>query len=102
MKWTRGCSFSRAEAESTTLKELLERYLAEVTPLKKGTAPESARIQAFKKQPLAQRFVAGIRDVDIARYRDERLHKVCPGTAKPGPAGYCLVTMATTAKKPGY
>ncbi len=77
-----GLFVSRAEAESTTLKELLERYLAEVTPLKKGAAPESARIQAFMKQPLALRFVAGIRGVDIARYRDERLRKVCPGTAK--------------------
>lgn len=34
----KGVFISRAEAESTTLNELLERYLAEVTPLKKGAA----------------------------------------------------------------
>jgi len=34
----KGVFISRAEAESTTLKELLERYLVEVTPLKKGAA----------------------------------------------------------------
>ena len=78
----RGLFVSRAEAESTTLKELLERYREEVTPLKKGAAPEAARIRALLRHPLAQRFVASIRGVDIARYRNERLNKVSPGTVK--------------------
>ncbi len=34
------------------------------------------------RHPLAQRFVAGIRGVDIARYRDERLREVSPATVK--------------------
>jgi len=42
----KGMFISRAEAESTTLKELLERYLAEVTPLKKGAAAETNRLLA--------------------------------------------------------
>jgi len=78
----KGVFVSRAEAESTTLKELLERYLAEITPQKKGAAPEAARLRAFMKHPLAQRFVAGIRGLDIARLRDERLGKVSTGTVK--------------------
>lgn len=78
----RGVFVSRAEAESTTLRELLERYLEEVTPGKKGAAPEAARIRALLRWPLAQRIVAGIRGVDIARYRDERLRQVSPGTVK--------------------
>ena len=77
-----GLFVSRAEAESTTLRELLERYKEEVTPLKKGAESESARIRAFLKQSLAQRIVAGIRGVDIARYRDARLKKVSPATVK--------------------
>jgi len=32
--------------------------------------------------PLARRFVASIRGVDIARFRDERLRKVTPSTVK--------------------
>ncbi len=35
----KGAFVSRGEAESTTLKELLERYLEGVTPLKKGAEP---------------------------------------------------------------
>lgn len=78
----KGMFVSRAEAESTTLKELIQRYLEEVTPLKKGAAPETIRLQAFMRHPLAQRFVAGIRGVDIAHYRDERLREVSPATVK--------------------
>jgi len=89
-KWVRAVEYemdqgvfvSRAEAESTTLRELLERYKEEITPLKKGAAPESARIRAFLKHPLAHRIVASIRGVDIARYRDARLKKVSPATVK--------------------
>lgn len=78
----KGVFVSRAEAETTTLKELLKRYLEEVTPHKKGAAPEANRIRAFMRHPLARRFVAGIRGVDIASYRDERLRVVSSGTVK--------------------
>jgi integrase len=78
----RGAFVSRAEAESTTLKELLERYLTEITPLKKGAEPETNRLRLMMRHPLAGRFVAGVRGVDIARWRDERLRKVTPATVK--------------------
>lgn len=89
-KWARaievemdaGAFVSRAEAESTTLHDLLERYLEEVTPLKKGAEPETNRLRAMMRHPLARRFVAGIRGMDIARWRDERLRKVAPATVK--------------------
>lgn len=77
-----GLFVSRLEAESTTLRELLERYLVEITPLKKGAAPEAIRIRAMLRHPLMCRIVAGVRGVDIARYRDERLKAVSPSTVK--------------------
>ena len=78
----KGVFVSRAEAESTTLRELLERYLGEVTPLKKGAAAETNRLRAFMRHPLARRLVATIRGFDIARLRDERLRKVSSATVK--------------------
>jgi hypothetical protein len=72
----KGVFVSRAEAESTTLKELLERYLDEVTPLKKGAASESNRLRALMRLPLARRYVAGIHGMDITHFRDKRLRKV--------------------------
>jgi len=56
----KGMFVSRAEAESTTLKELLKRYLAEITPRKKGTAAETNRLRALMRLPLARRYVSGI------------------------------------------
>lgn len=78
----KGTFVSRALAESTTLKELLERYLAEVTPLKKGAAAETNRLRVLMRLPLARRYVAGIRGIDVARYRDERLRTVSSSTVK--------------------
>ena len=72
----------RAEAESTTLGQLLKRYRSEVTPRKKGIGPETARIGALLRNKLARRFVSNIRSSDIAEFRDHRLKTVCPGTVK--------------------
>jgi len=77
----KGAFVSREEADSTTLRELLERYLEEVTPLKKGAEPETNRLRLMMRHPLARRFfIAGVRGVDIARWREERLRKVTPAT----------------------
>jgi len=80
-KWARliesemdmGVFVSRTEAESTTLHEALDRYLREITPHKKGAKPETDRIRAWQRHPLAKRFMAAIRSVDLANYRDDRL-----------------------------
>lgn len=69
----KGSFVSRAEAESTTLKEALERYQREVTPRKRGAAVEEYRIRALLSLPLASRFLAGIRGAEMARFRDAEL-----------------------------
>jgi len=71
-----GVFVSRNEAETTTLGELLDRYLIEDTADKKGSVSEACRIRKLLRHPLAKRFVASIRGVDMARYRDERLKEV--------------------------
>ena len=45
---------SRAEAESTNLRKLLERYRDEVTPLKKGAAPQNQPPQRPAPPPARQ------------------------------------------------
>ena len=87
----KGMFVSRAEAESTTLKELLERYLTEVTPLKKGAASETNRLRALMRLPLARR---------LCRRHSRDGHCPLPGRATaeghsvhrqagPGAAGSC-------------
>lgn len=68
----RGIFVSRAEAESTTLKEALERYQREITPRKRGAKPEGYRIRALLAHSLAKRTLASIRSAEIAKYRDQR------------------------------
>lgn len=61
----RGVWRDRSEAENTTLKECLERYLAEVTPKKKSKG-EGWYVEAWMKRPIASRFMASIRGKDLA------------------------------------
>ena len=61
------------EAKRTILREALERYRAEVTPLKKGAKQERIRIEAWMRDPLARRRLASIRSMDIAAWRNERV-----------------------------
>ncbi len=68
-----GIFVSRAEAEATTLKEALQRYLNEVTPEKKGAKQESVRIKVWMEHELASRYLASFRGADFARYRDQKM-----------------------------
>lgn len=77
-----GLFVSRNEAETTTVAELLNRYLIEYTPKKKGADPEACRIRKLLRHPLAKRFIASIRGLDMARYRDERLQHVSAGSVR--------------------
>lgn len=76
----KGVFVSRAEAERTTLREVLERYECEVTPSKKGATKEKSVIKKLLAHPLAARFMATIRGADIAALRDERLKDYAPKT----------------------
>ena len=76
----RGVFVCQAEAESTTLKEALERYKREITPGKKGAKQEQSRINVLSRSSLAPRFLASIRGTDVAKYRDERLLSRSPIT----------------------
>jgi integrase len=84
VKWVRSIEYemdqglfvSRSEAETTTLGDLLDRYLIEYTADKKGAVSEACRIRKLLRHPLAKRFIASVRSVDMARYRDERLKEV--------------------------
>ena len=78
----RGSFISTKESERTTLSEAWDRYLREITPLKKGANRERTRIMKMQKSSLGCRFLASVRGVDIAAYRDARLKEVSPRTVQ--------------------
>jgi len=71
----RGVFVSRTEAENTTLSEALDRYLREVSVLKKSHRTEKIYAGTWKKS-FGPRSIASISSTDIAKYRDARLKEV--------------------------
>jgi integrase len=73
---SRGANVS-TEADRTTLKEALERYVREQPkrsdgkPLK-GWDRQQDRAKAWMKSPLAHRFLSQLRGTDFAHHRDVR------------------------------
>lgn len=76
----RGSYIVRNEADRTTMKELIERFIREVTPSHRGQVKEAARLRNTAKHKLWQTYVANLKATDFAAWRDERLKQVAPAT----------------------
>lgn len=70
----------RSTAEQTTLGNLLDRYLEEVTPRKRGARTEPSRIKVMKRSFIANLSVATITGPIVSRWRNERLLEVSGST----------------------
>lgn len=75
----KGQFVDRSEAESTTIGELIDRYLSEVTDSKKGAKQERYRL-LFLKERLGHFIVASLQSKHIAAYRDKRIKEGMSGT----------------------
>jgi integrase len=69
-----------SEAQRTTLGDVIERYLAEVTPTMKSAVADTIRLGAFMRRPLARLSMVNLSAARIAAFRDERLNQVSAGT----------------------
>lgn len=70
------------DPSSRTVKDLFDRYLAEVTPLKAGARHETHRLLAIiRDYPwLANSRLSDLRAADLSAWRDARLREVKPDT----------------------
>ncbi len=70
----RGVHIRRSSSELTTVNAALERYLAEVTPLKR---PSTQRAEKMRVKPITERLgsysLATLSSDIVAKYRDKRL-----------------------------
>lgn len=64
------------------LMPMMERYVEEVTPLKKGKSQERYRANQFRKTKLADLQLDKITGEAMAQYRDERMKEVSPNTVR--------------------
>lgn len=76
----RGFFVDRTEFEKNSRRDLIERYVREVTPTKRGAGPESSRLNAMMLRPIGEINVAALSSKHIAAYRDQRLKQVSSGT----------------------
>ncbi|MHB1494366.1 MAG: site-specific integrase [Acidithiobacillus sp.] len=76
----RGIFVSRTEAENTTLHEALDRYLQEVTALKRGSAQEASHIHVIQSSSLSKFSLSAIFSKQVSKYRDDRLKVVSAST----------------------
>lgn len=77
----RGIFLSTSIAETTTLSELIDRYLKEVAPTKKSEADIKTRGKLLKDK-LGKRVLAAITPLTVKEYRDERLETVKGDTVR--------------------
>ena len=63
----------RRSLKAFLLKDLLERYEVELTPLKRGAVSEACRIRTLKAATIASLSLDKLTPSVLARHRDERL-----------------------------
>jgi integrase len=80
----RGVFRDRATAAQFTFGDLLERYLREVTPTKKGASAERVQILALQRDPLSRCVLSNLSAHDVAAWRDRRLAVVSGSTVNRG------------------
>lgn len=68
----RGVFIDRTEADRTTIGELIDRYILEVTPLKRSAKSDRQRM-LFLKKHFGHFIVSQLQSKHIAGYRDKRL-----------------------------
>lgn len=69
----KGVYIDNSEAQRTTLLEAIERYEKETIARKGHPGQELQRTRHWKSQALAKRYLADLRGVDFAKYRDSRM-----------------------------
>jgi integrase len=68
----RGVFVNRSEADRVTVGELMDRYIVEVTPLKRSAKNDKQRL-LFLKRHFGHFIVSQLQSRHIAAYRDKRL-----------------------------
>ena len=64
------------------LMSIVDRYVVEVTPTKKGESQERYRANQFRKTKVADMTMDKITGEVVAQYRDSRLKEVSPNTVR--------------------
>jgi integrase len=67
-------------ASLTSLGDLIQRYMLEVTPLMKSATTDLIKLAAIRRAAISQRKLTNLTPQIVAAHRDERLSEVANGT----------------------
>jgi len=67
-------------ADRTLFKEVIERYVQEVTLTTRSMKEDTFRLRALARHPIARLTMTALTPVKVAEYRDERLRIVSSGS----------------------
>jgi len=73
---------SRAALKTVTLLQMLDRYEATITPLKKGEASERYRLRVLRNHPIARLSLDRLTSNVVSAYRDDRLRSVSASSVR--------------------
>lgn len=76
----RGAMVDPSLARGTTVGALMRRYLAEVTPHKKGASQEAGHMQPLLRSKLPAYTPASLTPAAVREFRDDRLREAAPST----------------------
>jgi integrase len=65
-----------------TFNDVIERYLREVAPTKRGGTIEEYHLRRIRRHPIVRKPVRQLKPVDLGAYRDERAKEVGPGSLR--------------------
>ena len=74
----RGSYTNLALAEKTLFKDVIERYVQEVTLKTRSMREDAYRLRALARHPIAKLRMTALTPIKVAEYRDERLKMVAP------------------------
>ncbi|PBB82921.1 hypothetical protein CK218_02205 [Mesorhizobium sp. WSM3879] len=72
----------RKALERITLAKLVQRYLEEIVPAKKGAEIERIVLEAFVRHRICKKRLSELTTADFATYRDERLKTITTTSLK--------------------
>lgn len=75
----KGSYTNAALAERTLFKDVIERYVHEVTLKTRSMKEDVYRLRALARHPIARLRMTALTPIKVAEYRDERLQRVSNG-----------------------
>ena len=75
----KGSFTSVALAERTLFKDVIERYVQEVTLKTRNMKEDAYRLRALSRHPIAKLRMTALTPIKVAEYRDERLQIISNG-----------------------